>query len=205
MRPAGMFALATLTEPAEEPITLDEAKLHLRVGDDAEDDLIAGLVRAARRLTEKECNRRWLSQTLKLTLADWPCDGPWPGWRDAIALPVEPVASVDAVRYYALDGTLTTLSTSRYQVWLDHSPPLVAPAPYSWWPVLQPGKVPAVEVEFTAGADTAAEVPDDAAALVKLVVGYWYEHRGDGDDPAKLGLPPGAVRLVQALASTGYR
>lgn len=199
-----MFSLSTVTEPAAEPVSLDEMKLHLRVGDDAEDDLIESLTRAARRLTEKETNQRWVTQVLKLTLPHWPCGQPFDGWENAIALPVGPVASVDEVRYYAFAGTLTTLAGTGYQTWLDHSPPLVAPAPYSWWPTLQPGKLPAVEVEYTAGVPS-DEVPEDAVALIKLVVGYWYEHRGDGEDPTRLGLPPGAERLANMLSSRGYR
>lgn len=199
-----MFSLSTVTEPSEEPLSLDAAKEHLRVSDDAEDDLITSLIRGARRLTEKETGQRWVTQTLKLTLANWPCNQPWFGWEHAIGLPVEPIASVDEVRYYDFAGTLQTWSGSNWQSWNDHSPPLVAPAPYCSWPGLQPGRLPAIEVEFTAGTDSTL-VPDDAIALMKLVVGYWYEHRGDSDDPTKLGLPAGAERLVNMLSSRGYR
>lgn len=198
-----MFSLSTVTEPAAEPVSLEDMKLHLRVGDDAEDDLIEGLTRAARRLTEKETNQRWVTQVLKLTLPHWPCGQPYAGWENAIALPVGPVASVDEVRYYDFAGTLQTLAGTGYQAWLDHGPPLVAPAPHAWWPALQPGRLPAVEVEYTAGV-ASDEVSEDAVALIKLVVGYWYEHRGDGEDATRLGLPPGAERLANMLSSRGY-
>jgi uncharacterized phiE125 gp8 family phage protein len=202
-----VFALSVVDEPGEEPLSLDAAKLHLRIDldDDSEDALISGLIVAARRLTEKECGQAWVERTLKLTLAAWPCRSPWENFPDAIGIPVSPVTDVGSVKYRAIDGTLTTLDAGNYQTWLDHSPPLIAPAPLSWWPVLQAGWMSAVEVEFTAGYGTADDVPEDAVNLMKLCVGYWYEHRGDGDDPAKLGLPPGAVRLVNLLASTGYR
>lgn len=198
------YGLAITGQPSEEPLSLDEAKRHLRVDHEAEDDDITRAIKSARRLAEKETGLRFVTQTFKLTLPHWPCDGPWPGWENAIGLPVEPVAEVSEVRYYDFAGTLTVMGAGDWQSWLDHSPPLIAPAPFRWWPVLQPGRLAPVEVDFEAGA-AAVEAPDDLVHLLKLVVGYWYEHRGDSKDPNECGLPPGAERLVKLLSSRGYR
>jgi uncharacterized phiE125 gp8 family phage protein len=203
-----VYGLTVLTPPAVEPVSLDEAKLHLRVDHDAEDGAIAAWIAAARELTERHTGRRWVEQTLRLTLPGWPCD------RGAVRIPVEPVTAVGAVRYYATGGTLTTLAAGAdYQTWLDHSPPLVAPAPNGYWPAVQTGRLGAVQVEFTAGygADAAA-VPGMARSAVLLALAYWYENRGDGNDPTMainglpqtLGLTPGAKRLLDLLSTGGY-
>lgn len=192
------FALVTVARPLVEPVTTDEAKLHLRVDHAAEDTLIARLVTAAREKAEQHCGKAWLTQTLRLELAGWPCDG-------VVRLPVGPLQSVSSVRYYDLGGTLTTLAGSAYQVWGGHSPPLVLPAPLTTWPAVQTGRYPAVLVEFVAGDADATAVPQCLCQAVLLTVGYWYEHRGDGRDPTEMGLPRGVLNLLDSLWAGGYR
>jgi hypothetical protein len=223
-----MYGLSLITAPAQEPVTLERAKAYLRVDHNADDDLIQGLITAARQLTEKHANRCWVEQQWRMTLLDWP-DGGGGSWVEsylaratgleaagiagAIPLPFEPVLSLDALKYYASSGTLTTLvADTNYQVWLDHSPPLVMPAPLSVWPTVQVGKVPAVIVEFTAGYGDASAVPEQAKSAILLCLGYWYENRGDGMDltmmnglPQALGMPPGAMRLLNLMNTDGYR
>lgn len=227
MYPRPSYGLSTILKLDEEPVSVDRAKLHLRVDHDVDDDIIAAWISAARELTEQHTQRRWVSQQLRMTMSDWP-DGGGGSWvqgyisrttgltaagiAGAVPLPVEPVVSVDAVRYYALNGTLTTLAANtQYQVWLDHSPPLVAPAPLTVWPVVQVGKLVAVQIDFTAGYGDATAVPQRAIAAVLLCLGYWYENRGDGIDPTMmvglpqtLGMPPGAKRLLDGMAAGGY-
>jgi hypothetical protein len=223
-----VYGLSVITPPAEEPVSLDRAKAHLRVDHDAEDELIAGWVAAARGLTETHTSRRWIEQGLRLTFADWP-DGGGGSWvqnyiarttglaaagiAGAIGLPVEPVISIDAVKYYGLDGTLATLTAgTQYQTWLDHSPPLVAPAPLTLWPVAQVGRLAAVQVEFTAGYGDSDDVPEQAKAAILLCLAFWYENRGDGADPTVmsglpqiLGMPWAAKRLLDSLSTGGYQ
>jgi uncharacterized phiE125 gp8 family phage protein len=198
------YGLSIVEEPAEEPLSLEEAKRHLRVDHTDEDPDIMRAIRSARRAAEKETGLRFVEQTFKLTLPHWPCGQPWPGWENAVALPVEPVALVEEVRYYDFAGTLTTMPDDGYQTFLDHSPPLIAPAPQSWWPTLQPGRMAPIEVEFVAGT-AATVVPDELVQMMKLLVAYWYEHRGDSTDPTARGMPAGAERLANLLASRGYR
>jgi len=202
-----VYGLSLITPPSEEPVSLERAKLHLRVDDDAEDDLITALITAARQYTESHTSKRWVSQGLRLTLPEWCC-----GAGDecgVLRLPCEPVSSVESVKYYATTGTLTTLvAGTDYQTWLDHFPPLVAPAPSKTWPTVETGRLGAIQIEFTAGYADAASVPENVKSAVLLCVGHWYEHRGDSDDPnaipASMGIPPSAKRLLDNLATGAY-
>ena len=60
--------LRVVTPPASEPVTLAEAKAHLRLEESVDDVLVQGLITAARQYIEKICWRAALTQTLELEL-----------------------------------------------------------------------------------------------------------------------------------------
>lgn len=193
-----MYGLTVLTPPAAEPVSLETAKVHLRVDHDEEDALIAGWIAAAREMTELHTGKRWVTQTLRLTLGAWPCG--------EIRLPVEPVASVGSVSYFDQAGAGQEIGD--FQTWLDHSPPLVCPAPQGYWPALQVGRLAPIAIEFTAGGNVNA-VPEAVKTAILLTLGYWDQNRGDGtegsSDPRALGLSPGAVRLLNLHWTGAYQ
>jgi len=62
------MAITDITPPALEPITLDYAKVFLRVDNDDEDALIADLIRAARERVEALTNSALISRPRRITL-----------------------------------------------------------------------------------------------------------------------------------------
>ena len=56
------------TAPAVEPITLDEAKLHLKVDSADDNALISALITTARQLAERETKRAFITQTWEMFL-----------------------------------------------------------------------------------------------------------------------------------------
>ena len=196
-----MYGLVTITPPAVEPVSLARAKAHLRIDHDEEDELITGWIKAARELTEAYTGKRWVTQTVRLTLSCWPdgCIADIPG---AIPLPVEPVASVDTLRYFDARGTEQTFDAADFQAWLEHSPPLVCPAPDGYWPALKSGKVKPITLEFTAGGPLQS-VPAGVGLAMLLTIGNWDENRGDAGDSK--GLPPAAKAQLDLLWNGAYR
>lgn len=61
-----------LTAPTTEPVTLAEAKLAARVSGSSMDLLIPGLITAARELAEQETGAKFMQQTWRTELVDWP-------------------------------------------------------------------------------------------------------------------------------------
>lgn len=164
------------TAPAAEPLTLTEAKLHLRVDDSDDDDLIEGLIQAAREWVENHTRRSLVRRTLELRLDCFPAE---------IRLPRQPVASVTSVTYTDQDGNAATASAAIYQVDTYGTPPRIVLVSGATWPTPKVGAINAVTVEYIAGyapgetspTDHAANVPQAIKAAAKLLIGYWYENR----------------------------
>jgi uncharacterized phiE125 gp8 family phage protein len=169
-----MLDWRVVTEPATEPITTDEAKTHLRVLHSAEDDLIDGLIVAARQHVEAVTWRALVTQVRELTLDRWPYR-----WRDGselIALPGGKVTAVASVTYTAADGTETVLDSGSYVAALTREPALVYPAYGSIWPTLRDTRG-AVRIRYTTGYGAAAAVPQAIKQAMLLLIGHWYANR----------------------------
>lgn len=199
--------LTLITPPAEEPVTLEEAKLHLRSPVDLDDPLVTGLIVAARRKCETWLRRTLITSTWELTRESFPGCGWIPGFPYAgvqflerqpvgtlygIDLPNPPMASVTSITYVDTAGVSRTLATSEYQVETG-TPGRVVPAYGKAWPSTrrQPG---AVKIRFVAGYGDAAAVPEVVKIAMKLWISHFYENRGESD----AALPPAAEMLLSA-------
>jgi uncharacterized phiE125 gp8 family phage protein len=112
------MALSLVTAPTGEPITLDEAKGHLKIEPDVttDDSLIASLIVAARAYVETFTHRALPVQTWDLACDAFPYDG------GPIVLPKAPTVSITSVTYVAPDGTSTVWSTAKYTTDLPVGP-----------------------------------------------------------------------------------
>jgi uncharacterized phiE125 gp8 family phage protein len=163
-----------LEGPAMEPVSVAEAKAHLRVDGNAEDDLIGALIAAARVAVETDIRRVLIAQNWRVIVDGWPDDG--------VMLPLQPAISVDALRAIDSAGVATTLSEENYEF---------DPADFSV--TLDPvaGAI-RYEIDFTAGyGSSGTDVPQPLGQAIRLLVAHWYEHRVAvtlADEPAALPL-----------------
>ena len=81
------------TAPASEPISLEEAKLHLKVDGGADNALITALIITTRQLAEKETHRKFITQTW-LMVRD--------KFKEVIEIPDPPLQSVTSIK--AIEG-----------------------------------------------------------------------------------------------------
>jgi uncharacterized phiE125 gp8 family phage protein len=153
--------------PAAEPVSLAEAKAHLRVDGADEDALIGSLIVAARMHIEHALDLALITQGWSLYLDGWP-DGP-------VELPLGPVQAVNEVRLYAANAAVTELPPDSYQ--LDNASRPARLAPIGVWP--PPGRaVNGVEIAFTAGYGAAgAAVPQPLRQAILMLVAHWHEAR----------------------------
>jgi uncharacterized phiE125 gp8 family phage protein len=188
-----LMALVLTSAPAAEPVTLAEAKAHLRLDHAGEDALIATLITTARLHIEAALGLALITQSWSYRLDAWPSGG-------SIVLPLRPVQSMGAVRVTAADGTVATLAPEGYLLDGASVPPrLVATAPP--WP--RPGLVvQGIEMAFTAGYGNAASaVPPPIRQALLLLVAHWYEHR----EPVLIGGAAAPVPDTVATLLAPYR
>ena len=179
------MTLAELTPPDVEPLTLAEAKAHLRLDHGEEDALLTTLIRTVRQHLERETGLALINRNLRLYLDDWPN-------TRIIALPVGPVTAIDGVTLYDAEGHPTEVGAAGFV--LDggaHPPRLFAP-------VLPSPDQPLNGIEITAGfGATGATVPDGLKRAMLLHLTLLFAFRGvvaPQDQPA--GVPLGYDRLV---------
>ena len=176
--------LQLVTPPSEEPVSLWEAKLHLRVDFDEDDMLIASLITAARQAAETLTGRQFTTARWKQVLDCFP--GPslmgvpagqafsLPG--HAILLFKTPVQSVVSINYLDMGSVNQTMPALTYTVDAACEPARITPVFGQIWPICLP-QIGAVSVTFDAGYGTAAQVPEGIKSWIKLRVGSLYGHR----------------------------
>jgi uncharacterized phiE125 gp8 family phage protein len=176
--------LQLITPAAEEPVSLAEAKLHLRVESADDDALIGALISAARQAAETLTGRQFVTARWKLVLDSFPGPSlmgvpaglPFSLPAHAILLPKCPVQSVFAIRYLDMSGTTQTMPRADYTADTACEPARVTPVFGSAWPVSLP-QIGAVTLVFAAGYGDAASVPAGIKSWIKLRVGSLYAHR----------------------------
>jgi uncharacterized phiE125 gp8 family phage protein len=168
------YSLRVITPPAERPVSLAEAKAHLRVTASDEDALINRLIGAATEWCEDQADLSLVSRTLE---AGWDCV-PENSSR-MLRIPRPPLVSVTSMTYLDVNGTEQTIAAGDYVVDSASQPGRVVLKPSTTWPVL--GEFPnALKVRFVAGYGAASAVPDRAKQACMLLIAHWYENRQEG-------------------------
>jgi uncharacterized phiE125 gp8 family phage protein len=180
------MALVLTAAPAAEPISLAEAKAHLRLDADDEDALLTALIVAARMFVEKTLGLALITQGCAYYLDFWPRSS-------CVTLPIFPVQDVDAVTLHDANGGATELDAEAYAV--DVLSQLARLVLKGASPSVVARELNAFEIAFTAGyGDAASDVPAPIRHALLLLVAHWFERR----EPVMLGA--GAQEVPTTIA-----
>ena len=142
-----------------EPVSLADAKKHLRVLHSDEDAHIGALIVAAREYVELTTDHILTRRAFVLTLTDMPC---------YVRIPQQPLMAVDGITYIDANGDDQTFTDFRVNLAQGRIYPLAA------WPSFGTGGYAAIN--FQAGyADGAA--PQHLLQVMLLLIGHWYANR----------------------------
>lgn len=165
------YGLSQSAAPAAEPITLAEARLHMRIQTDytAEDSLIEdALIPAARQYCETVTGRQFITATWVMKMDEFPL---------VIWLPRPPAITVTSITYLDTAGDSQTVTAANYTLDTYALKGRITEAYGEVWPSTQ-SVANAVTVTYTAGYGAAATaVPETLKAAVLMVVADLYEHR----------------------------
>lgn len=169
--------LSLVAGPAEEPIGIDQAKLHCKVDGSEDDDLFSHLIQSAREFCESQTDRKCITQTWDYAVPRFPSSG------DPLVLPYPPVSAITSVTYISGAGVSTVWpeSSAGYTKHLPSGPQADFARVYPSYGVSYPGtrtQPQAVTVRFVCGyGSTGESVPAAIVSAMLLLVGHWYLHR----------------------------
>jgi uncharacterized phiE125 gp8 family phage protein len=164
------YTIETVTEPAEEPLSLAEVKTAIRVDGSDEDAFLSRLISTSRRLVEQWTGRALVSTEYRATYQAFPSGTSY------YELPRTPVTEVGSIVYANSVGDSTTLDDAEYTVSLGDGMrrARIVPARLAWWPQTY-GHIDDVAITFTAGYATADDVPAELRDLCWMLVDYCYQ------------------------------
>lgn len=152
-----------VTDVSFEPLSILEAKAHLRVHTEDEDLLIENLISAARKHVEGVTRRAIGTQTWDITYSSF---------HDIEEIPLPPLQSVTHIKYYDADNAEQTLASTVYEVTGDDPAKVVLATDQDWPEVYE--RTDAVTIRIVTGYDT---IPATIKAAMLLLIGHWYENR----------------------------
>lgn len=189
------MALKLVTGPDNYPVTLAEAKLHLRVDHSTDDDLIEIFIQAATQYAEGFLGRVLVDQTWDYYADEFP-DG-------AIEIPLPPLIEVVGLFYRDAADVEQEFSASSYNVDTSSQPARVYLLSSGSWPTPRDG-ANSIRVRFRAGyldgsvSPAVDAVPFDIKAAILLTIGSLYANRETVVvGQAAVTLPWGAEQLLR--------
>jgi uncharacterized phiE125 gp8 family phage protein len=167
------MGLVVVTPPALEPLTLAEAKAHLRVDSTFEDSLITAQITAARQYAEETSLwRALITQTLRLTGRKFPTG------RKPLVLPRPNLLTVTSITYFDTAGVSQTWDAAKYRVVTSSAPGWVEPVDTEVYPDTY-DRPDGFTVNYTAGYGAAAtDVPELIRRALLILIHDLFTSRG---------------------------
>ena len=163
-----MKTYQVITAATTYPISLTEAKSHLKVDTTADDTYIESIIKAATQLSEEYTNRFFIDTVIEQTCSSF---------SELEALFKSKVSAVAHVKYYDSNNSLQTLDTSIYDVQLNYEPSQIQLVDGKTFPDITK-RNDAVLARYTVGyGSSASDVPEIIKQAILLTIGNFYENR----------------------------
>ena len=181
------------TAVTTEPLTLSEAKAHLRVTSSSDDAYISTLITVARELVEKETRQIWTAATYKVSYDTFP-------GTDTIIIPdITNIASITSLQYFDNNANDLTWPSSNYYL-ASTLPCRIVKKTASSWPSTdsQPDNV---RLKLVTATPTGG-VPKPLLQAMLLIIGHFYENRQEVADRIYYTMPKASEFLLTPYRNT---
>jgi len=217
------------TQPVVEPVSLADAKLHLRIDNEDDDTLIQALIATARQWAEDYCDRtfvltRWAMRTDSFygqvgspAQFGLRSDGNNIEGRQGtvpnmdVELPRPPMSqvtgytAVDVTYTPTVSGTTATLSSTEYRVDYNQTPGAVRPLYGKTWPSHLMDQN-SVTIKWWAGYGADGKsVPPQVKSAVLMIVSHLWSNRDAAQETALSEVPFGVKALLDTVRWGSYR
>jgi len=162
-----MKTYQVITPASTYPVSLTEAKSHLKVDTTADDTYITSIIKAATQLSEEYTNRFFIDTVIEQYASSF---------ADLQTLFKSKVSAVAYVKYYDSDNSLQTLSATVYDTQLNYEPSQIQLAENQSFPSITK-RNDAVVARYTVGYGTASDVPEIIKQAILLTIGNFYQNR----------------------------
>lgn len=187
--------LRVLSEAADEPITLEEARAHLEAQaygdadvDLLDDTMILGWLKAAMEYAEQFTGLSFIQRDYEGALDEFPAE--------YIEIPVGPVLYVDSVT--TGQATVSSSDDAEVSFVFDEFSVPARIYPLTSWPSVT-ATVNGVRVRFTAGygGSDGDALPWSVRAAILLLLGHLYANRETNTEKALADVPMGTDALLR--------
>jgi uncharacterized phiE125 gp8 family phage protein len=193
----GYGKLRLKTAPTLTPVSLAEAKTHLRIDSSftADDDYITTLINVATSAAENYTNLAIMEQSWYLDIDSFP------DYFNLLKGTLR-VLTINSITYSDADNASQTLASANYFADGSIKPARIYFAPDATIPSTY-DKPNAVSVDFTLGFTAASQVPAPIKQAVLLMVGTYYETRQTVSDRTYKEIPQSAEYLLMPYRVQG--
>lgn len=194
-------SLQVQTKPVVEPVSVSDAKTHLRVDTATDDAYIASLISAAREYCEAYMDEALVDQQLVMRLDTFPTYFELP--RPPMSKTADRTA-VQIVYVTGESGATATLDATQYRVDRDSVPGVIRTVYAGSWPthLVDFGSI---SVTWWAGrGDDGGKVSPRVRSAILMLVGMWYERRMAADGVAMTEIPFGVKSLLDSVKWGSY-
>lgn len=222
-------SLVRATEPASRPVTLSEAKAHLRIDSSAEDSLINTLIDTATRWAEDYCDRTFCHTRWEMRLDSFygPVGSPVQFGLKAdgnniegrqgtvpnldVELPRPPMVTASTATAVTITYTpsagasTTTLAATEYRVDRQATPGVCRPLYGQTWPTHLVDQNSTVVTWWAGYSADGTSVPSPAKAAVLMLIAHLWRNREMATEAALTEVPMGTKALLDTLRWGSYR
>lgn len=166
-----MVSYTSTLNTATTVVTYAEAKAHLNLTHDYQQDLVEAFIDSATVMAEN-----YTAQAINIYDVVAITDD----FYDGLQLQKTPLKGDVVIQYYNSNNALQTLDSSKYLIRYDGSEPTICYTSYSTLPAVY-DRIDAVNITYQTGYG-AGDVPKPYKTFVLLMVAHFYENRSDSVD-----------------------